>query len=113
VGVGGAQRRSSRRRDREFNCRTGEALGALLTRLRSIGDETSRILSSLTDHTVATYRSPQRYSIPFCLHYTAQHIALHLGQIIVIREYLSPGYRVEAALLNERSEPCTARMRAW
>jgi uncharacterized damage-inducible protein DinB len=79
---------------KEFATRGGMSLDELMGNLQEANSETEEILSDLTEAKVSSYRSEDGLSIPFILHYVSQHLALHLGQIVVVREYLSPGYRL-------------------
>lgn len=79
---------------KEFATRGGMSLDDLMANLKKVDSETEKILSDLTETKVSKYRSEDGLSIPFILHYVSQHLALHLGQIVVVREYLSPGYRL-------------------
>ncbi len=79
---------------KEFATRGGILLDALVAKLRNVSSETEEVLTDLTETEVTEYRSEDGFSIPFMLHYVNQHFALHLGQIVVVREYLSPGYRL-------------------
>jgi uncharacterized damage-inducible protein DinB len=83
-----------RDRDKEFSTRGGKTLATLLKELEETSRQTREILSTLTEDHVLTYRNDQGFSVEFILHYTNHYIALHLGQIIAVREYLTPGYRL-------------------
>ena len=83
-----------RDREREFSTRGGIGLSALVEELRTVAKETKEVLGELDEAMVKEYCSEDGFSIPFILHYTNQHFALHLGQLVLIREYLSPGFRL-------------------
>ena len=83
-----------RDREREFSARRGIGLSTLVEGLRTVAKETKEILGELDEAKVNEYRSEDGFSIPFILHYTNQHFAVHLGQLVVLREYLSPRFRL-------------------
>jgi uncharacterized damage-inducible protein DinB len=83
-----------RDRDHEFAARRGKDLGELIRDIEDTERQTRSTLSALSTETILAFRSDQGYSIEFILHYMIQHFSLHLGQIIAVREYLAPGYRL-------------------
>jgi len=83
-----------RDRDAEFAARGGYDLSTLVEGIKTSAAETREVLASLDEAAVEEHRSEDGFSIPFILHYTNQHYSLHLGQLVMIREYLSPGFRL-------------------
>jgi uncharacterized damage-inducible protein DinB len=81
----------SRDRDFEFGTRKGPALPELLGQLEGARRETEAILARLTDEDVTTGRYGG-HSTRFMLHYTAQHFAHHVGQVVMIRRFFVPGF---------------------
>ncbi len=81
-------------RDQEFAQRGGMSLSTLRQDFSSVMAETRAILARLSEETVREFRAEDGCSIPFILHYTNHHLAVHLGQIIAVREFLSPGFRM-------------------
>jgi hypothetical protein len=90
--VGG--RPLKRDRDDEFARREGLTLGELIAALKRAWKDTEEILEDLTEEKIRSHRSEDGLSIPFMLHYSAQHLALHCGQIVTVREFLEPGFRL-------------------
>jgi uncharacterized damage-inducible protein DinB len=87
-----------RDRDAEFAARSGPSLPELLAALQAAGAESHEVIAGFDDDAARNYRSDQGFSISFILTYSAHHYALHLGQIVVVREFLEPGFRLEDRL---------------
>ena len=87
-----------RDRDAEFAARSGLSLPELLSALHATGAESHEVIAGFDDDAARNYRSDQGFSISFILTYAAHHYALHLGQIVVVREFLEPGFRLEDRL---------------
>ncbi|HUV06823.1 MAG TPA: DinB family protein [Spirochaetia bacterium] len=83
-----------RDRNQEFAQRGGISLKTLIEDLGRVDRDTREILGELSEETIKGFRSADGCSIPFILHYTNHHLAVHLGQIIAVREFLRPGYRL-------------------
>lgn len=83
-----------RNRPLEFSTRQGPPLPELQDYRRKIDRQSREVLEGLSSQDVRDYRSEQGLSIPFILHYVNHHLALHLGQIIMVREFLEPGFRL-------------------
>jgi uncharacterized damage-inducible protein DinB len=81
----------ARDRDAEFGIREGRALPALLERLDGARRDTEAILARLTDEDIQNGRYGG-HSARFILHYTAQHFAYHVGQVVLIRKFFQPGF---------------------
>ena len=82
-----------RNRDAEFDTQRGASLNQLLAKLDEQEAHTRHVLSKLTDADLA--RSDFNvYTAEFILHYTAQHMAYHAGQLLVLRRLEDPGFNV-------------------
>jgi uncharacterized damage-inducible protein DinB len=80
-----------RDRDAEFATRAGPGLSTLLEQLDGARRETEAILARLADEDVAAGRYGG-HSAQFILHYTAQHFAYHVGQVVMIRKFFEPSF---------------------
>jgi len=90
-GVGG--RPKVRDRDAEFATLRGASLAQLLATLDEQEAQTRQVLRNLTDADLQKEFQGD-CSVEFILHYQAQHLAYHAGQILMLRRLQEPGFNV-------------------
>ncbi|WP_438447831.1 DinB family protein [Gorillibacterium sp. sgz5001074] len=81
-----------RDRDLEMNAAGGFSLEELLAALDETDRQSRDILTRLTEDDLARTYTEQQLSAEFILHYTAQHLAYHAGQLILLRKCFEPGF---------------------
>ncbi len=90
-GVGGVA--DTRERDAEFAARDGASHEALLALLQRTLDEVDAVLARLTAESLAESRTIQgRETTVFsAVYHVVEHFSGHVGQIILIAKWLTPG----------------------
>jgi len=88
-GVGGLE--DIRRRDDEFNARSGEAIPALMAGLQETVQEAVAIIGALTSEDLAAMTRVQKYEITKgeAIYHVVEHFSQHTGQIIFATKFLT------------------------
>lgn len=83
-GLGGAP--DERVRDAEFAAAGGIGRAELLQRLRSVVEESCRLIESLPDARLTEICHPQNYTVTVleAIYHVVEHFSLHTGQIILL-----------------------------
>lgn len=83
-----------RDRDLEMSATGGIPFAKLLADLEETEAQTLDILTRLTEADLDRTYSEDNLSAEFILHYTAQHLAYHAGQLVMLRKILEPDFRL-------------------
>jgi uncharacterized damage-inducible protein DinB len=83
-----------RDRDLEMSATSGKDVTELLHAWRIVQAQSMDVLSRFTESDQDRLFTEDRLTIPFVLHYCAQHLAFHAGQLVLLRKWLEPSFKL-------------------
>jgi uncharacterized damage-inducible protein DinB len=84
----------NRNKELEMSAAGGSSLDELVAALEQTGSDSLDILRSLTLEDMGKRYTDKEMSAEFILNYTAQHLAYHAGQLVLIRKHFEPDFKL-------------------
>ncbi len=83
-----------RNKESEMVVNGGIDLEGLLVNLHNVENDSIEILLNFNTDDLSRLYTSKSLTAEFILHYTAQHLAYHAGQLVLIRKYFEPSFEL-------------------
>ncbi|NGM85642.1 DinB family protein [Paenibacillus sp. 7124] len=81
-------------RDLEMSATHGKDVAELLHAWSIVHTQSIDVLSRFTESDLDRLFTEDGLTIPFVLHYCAQHLAFHAGQLVLLRKWFEPSFQL-------------------